>query len=216
MEPHTTPTDPAPEEAASLLVSADQAASFRRRRERPAEIGRYLLLGLGVVCAGAASALWITTRVSLVAAALLGFGLILAALGGTLHLFLLRDRARWPEQAHAWNEGLEVLLHDGELRATAWTDPKLALDIFVRRARHAKDDERLLVWRMGTGIPPCDLSAGGFERLMQAVVAHDLQLNEFRGGRKGREARAYEIRGKSVRSALGMRVAPPEPSQAPP
>jgi hypothetical protein len=194
----------AEEHGVSLLRPAEEATDLRRRRERPAEVGRYLLIGLGSVCAGAAGALWVTTRVSLVAGSLLGFGLILIALGATLHLVLLRDRERWPEEAHAWDEGIELLLHDGELRAASWTDPKLALDVFVRRRRGATDEERLMVWRMGPAVPPCDLSRAGFELLMQVVVAHHLQLAEFRGGSKAREARAYEIRGSVHRAPAGL------------
>jgi len=215
--PEPPPTGPAPEEhGVSLLRPAAESAELRRRRERPAEAGRYLLITLGAVCSGAASALWVSTRVSLVAVALLGFGLILIALGATLHLVLLRDRARWPEQVHAWDEGIELLLHDGELRAASWTDPKLALDVFVHRRRRAADDDRLLVWRMGSSVPPCDLSRAGFDRLMQVVVTHDLRLSEYRSGRKGREARAYEIRGRADRPPMGMRVASSDASRSAP
>jgi hypothetical protein len=215
--PEPLPTGgPVEEHGVSLLRPAEEAAGLRRRRERPAEIGRYLLILLGAVCGAAGAALWVTTPIVLVAGAILGFGLILIALGATLHLVLLRERERWPEETHAWDEGIEILLHDGELRAASWTDPKLALDVFVKQRRHLTDDERLLVWRMGSGIPPCDLSRDGFDRLMQVVVTHDLKLAEFRGGRKGREARAYEIRGRQIRPSVGMPVAPPDPSRSAP
>ena len=196
----------ADEHGVSLLRPPEEAAAFRDRRERPAQIGRYLLIGLGAVCAGASIALWLTTHVSAVAVALLGFGLFLMALGATLHLVLLRDRERWPEEAHAWEEGIEILLHDGELRATAWTDPNLALDLFIHPRPRSTGEERLLVWRMGSPIPPCDLSDRGVTRLMEVVTAHDLPLAEYRHGRKAREARAYEIRG---RRKLGAAPGPP-------
>jgi len=215
--PEPPPTErPVEEHGVSLLRPVEEAAGLRHRRERPAEIGRYLLILLGAVCGGAGAALWVTTSVALVGVAMLGFGLILVALGASLHLVLLRNRDRWPEAAHAWDEGIELLLHDGELRAASWDDPKLALDVFVRPQRRSTDDERLLVWKMDSAILPCDLSQGGFERLMQAVVAHDLRLAEYRRGRATREARAYEIRGRADRPPPELRVAPPDPSRSVP
>lgn len=213
--PEPTPTDaPVEEHGVSLLRPPVEAADLRCRRERPAEVGRYLLIALGVVCAGAGSALWVTTHVVLVGAALLGFGLVLVALGATLHLVLLRDRDRWPDEAHVWEEGIELLLHDGELRAASWTDPNLALDVFVTPRRRSADPDRLLVWKMDSAIPPGDLSESGLERLMQMVTAHDLRLAEYRSGRLGRESRAYEIRGRVERRPMGMQVAPPDPSRS--
>ncbi len=198
---------PADEHGASLLIGADEADRFRRRRRRPAELGRYLLLGLGGVCAGAGGALWLTAAGSrLVGVAFVGFGLTLVALGGTLHFVLVRDRDRWPERAHAWDEGIEILLHDGELRAASWTDPEVALDLFVRPRRNSTEDDRLLVWRMDSGIPPADLSEAGLARLMEVVVAHDLRLSEYRRGRRAREARAYEIRGRDERRSVDVPV----------
>jgi len=218
MDPETGsfPTNPPVEEhGVSLLDSPEQAADQRRRRERPAEVGRTLLITLGTICAGAGAALWITSRLSIVPAAFLAFGLLLLALGATLHLVLLRDRDRWPEGAHAWDEGIELLLHDGDLRASLWTDPKLALDVFVRPVRRTTGVERLLVWRMGSPVPPCDLSPEGFDRLMQVVVAQDLKLVEYSSGRKGREAKAFEIRARTDRSLAGLRAPPKDPAGSP-
>ena len=215
--PESRATDiPTEEHGLSLLRPPTETAELRHRRERPAAIGRHLLIGLGVVCAGASSALWITTHVSPVAVSLLGFGLFLVALGATLHLVLLRDRERWPEEAHAWEEGIELLLHDGELRAAAWTDPKLALDIFVHPRRRSTEVERLLVWRMDAAIPPCDLSERGLGRLMEVVRTHELQLAEYRSGRKDREARAYEIRGRRERRRTDQALTSMDPSPSAP
>lgn len=188
------------------MVPAEEAERLRRRRERPAEIGRYALLGLGAVCATAGAALWLTTPgVSLPAVAFLAFGLTLMALGGTLHLLLVRDRDRWPEQVHAWADGIELLLHDGELRAASWDDPKLALDLYVQPRRGSSYEDHLLVWRMGSSVPPCDLSEAGFSRFMEMVVAHKLRLDEFRNGKRTREARAYVIRARPEHPAPGSR-----------
>lgn len=215
--PASPPTDVVAEEhGISLIHSPAESAALRRQRERPAAIGRYPMLLLGAVCSGSAAALWFTLHHSPVAMALLAFGFVLIALGGTLHLFLLRDRERWPEQAHAWDEGIEILLHDGEVKATLWTDPKLALDVFVRSRKAGQDDERLLHWRMDPAVPPCDLTKEGFDRLMQAVSSHDLKLAEYRAGRKGRESRAYEIRAQTYRLQLDRMSRPADPTRTAP
>jgi len=188
---------PPDEHGASLLVPPEEAERWRRRRERPAEVGRFALLGLGLTCIAAGLALWITARGEVgVGSMFVGFGLALAALGGTLHLLLQRDRDLRPERAHAWEDGIELVLHDGDLRAVAWSDPKLALDVFVRPRRGTADEERLLVWRVGRSVPPADLSEAGLARLLEVVATHDLRLAEFRNGRRAREARAYEIRAR--------------------
>lgn len=217
--PGPPPSDPPPEERDfSLLKPAEEVAAQRRRRERPAEIGRYPLIMLGGVCAAAGAALWLTSRVHLspVGIMLLAFGLTLIALGSALHLFLLRDRDRWPESAHAWDDGIEIILHDQEVKAALWTDPKLALDLFVHRPRNAPDDARILYWKMDPAVPPCDLSQAGFDHLMRIVATRDLRLSEYRSGPKGKEARAFEIRAPGRRLELGKMTAPRGPSRSGP
>ncbi len=206
----------APEHGSSLLCSPGEATLLRQRRERSAVLGSRLLATLGAVSASAATALWITTRVSYVAVGVLAFGVLLIGLGVLLYRILARDRRRWPEELHAWDEGIELLLHDGELRAAPWTDPRLALDVFVRHPRRSNDAERLLVWRMGTPVPPCDLSREGFDRLMDVVVSRGHELVEYRRGAKGRESRAVEIRGARFPNAVGATVAPAETAQPTP
>jgi hypothetical protein len=204
------------ERGSSLIHPLAESAQLRRRRERPAELGRYPLALLGVVCAASASALWLFQHVSVLSVALLAFGLLLIALGATLHLVLLRDRERWPEEAHAWEEGIEILLHDGDLKAALWDDPKLALDVFVRDRKGSAEPERVLCWRMDRAIPPCDLTQEGFDRLMQIVASRDLGLREYRSGRPGREARAYEIRPRSFRLQLEKASARIDPTRSAP
>jgi hypothetical protein len=202
------------EKGESLLRPPEEAAQARRRRERPAHVGRFLLAVLGAVCAAAGVALALSTHVIPIGGALAGFGALLVGLGVALHAVLKRDRARWPEELHVWDEGIELLLHDGELRASAWTDQDLALDVFVRPRHRAGGEERLLVWRGRPPVPPCDLSEQGLARLMRVVVARGLSLSEYRSGSRTREARAYEIRGRSEPQApiLG----PPNPERTGP
>ncbi len=214
------PPSPPPDEdhGSSLLKPAEEVAALRQRRERPAELGRYPLILLGAVGVLAGLALWVTAKVrfDVVGLALAASGLIFVALGLTLHLILLRDRDRWPEQAHAWDEGIEIVLHDREVKAALWSDPKLALDLFVHRPRKATDDVRLLYWKMDPAVPPCDLSKTGFERLMAVVASHDLRLAEYRSGPKDRESRAYEIRAPLPRLQLEKLNGPAKPMRSPP
>jgi len=190
-------TDGAPgtDHGASLLVPAEETERSRRRRERPAVLGRYPLLVLGAVCGAAGVGLLLSARISPIAVAIAAFGLTLIALGAALHLFLLRDRERWPEEVHAWDEGIEVVLHNQDVRAAAWTDPRLAFDIFVHRPGASSEESREFHWRMDSGVPACDLSQAGFDRIMKIVVERNLKLAEYRAGAKGKESRAYEIRG---------------------
>ena len=209
---------PPDERGFSLLKPPEEVTALRHRGERPAELGRYPLFLLGAVCSAAGAAFWFSSklRLSMVGLALVGFGLILVALGATLQLVLVRDRDRWPERAHAWEEGIELVLHDQEVKGALWTDPKLALDLFVHRPRGSEDDVRLLYWKMDPGVPPCDLSQAGFDRLMGIVATRDLRLAEYRSGSKGREARAYEIRAAVRRLELGRMNLPRDPTRSPP
>ncbi len=202
---------PLSEHGLSLLAPVDEVRAVRRRRERPAEVGRYLLLGLGGLAAGTSAVLsWQLPADRFVALAILGFGLILVALGATVHLVLLRDRQRQPVEAHAWEEGIELILANGEVHGATWADPKLALDVFVQPARKGRIEERLLVWGMSRSIPPIDLSEAGLSRLLQNVVKHGLSLAEYRRGQRSIEPRAYEIRGRPADAAFVTGVAPPE------
>ena len=173
---------------------------------------------LGAICVSAGAALWITSKSRLYPPGLMfcAFGLTLVALGAVLHLILLRERDRWPEAAHAWDEGIEIVLHDHEVKAALWEDPKLAIDLFVHRPRNAIDDVRLLYWKMDPAVPACDLSREGFDRLMSIVVAQDLRLIEYRTGPRGRESRAYEIRARRRELNLGKMKPQPELTQAAP
>jgi len=208
-EPFVTPPS-AQEAGVVLLRPGEEVEKLRRRRERPGEIGRSLLLLLGSICAGAGAALWFTHG-SIVAEALVSFGAILIGLGLVEHVLLRRDRMHWVDQAHLWNDGIELILHNGEIRAASWTDPGLAFDIFVRPRRKPTDDERLLIWRKDPKVPPCDLSEVGLDKLKHAVTAHELGFTEFRRGRRTREARAYEVRAGRTSSRVSLST--PESSQ---
>lgn len=205
------------EHGLSLLAPADEVSAVRRRREKPAEIGRYLLLGLGGLAAGTSAVLgWQLPADRFIALAVVGFGLILVALGAILHLVLLRDRQRQPVEAHAWEDGIELILANGEVHGATWADPKLSIDVFVRPARRGHAEERLLVWGMGRSIPPIDLSEAGLGQVLEDVVTHGLRLAEYRQGRRTDEPRAYEIRGRPTDAVPASAAAPPVPSRSGP
>ncbi len=169
--------------------------------ELPGQVGRYVLVMLGSVILAASAGLWFT-HPSALADALLVFGLVLVVLGVVQHQLLIRGRANWADQAYLWSDGLELVLHNGEIRAVPWNDPKLVLDIYCRPVPGVHNDEIQLVWKMDSRVPPCQISVEGFDRLRVAAVAHGLMIEEFRGNSK-RDMRAYEIR-----PAPPMKVAP--------
>lgn len=209
------PAQPA-DRSVSLLIPAEEAAGRRREREGPLEIGRVLLWVLGSVCAAAGSAVWLGRGpASLPALGLLIFGSLLVVLGVVESVLLRSAKANAPEAAHIWDEGVELILSSGGVRGVLWEDPKLALDVYLRARRGTSEPERLLVWLMDGGIPPCDLSPTGFERIESAVVAHHLGCTEVRRGRHGRETRILSIR-PGVRFATfdGLEGAPPRSTAA--
>jgi len=186
--------DPPSEALGVSLTRADtDMARLRRRMEMPSDVGRYVLLMLGSIIAAAAAGL-LVTHPSLTGEGLLAFGVVLVLLGLAQHVLLKRDRAHWPDQAFLWADGLELVLHNGEIRALSWNDPKLAFDIYLRPLRGFPNDEITLVWRSDAKIPPCQLSLEGFDRIRAAAVEHGLEFSEFRGDNRKHGMRAYEIR----------------------
>ncbi len=158
---------------------------------------------LGVVCAGAGGALWATSRSALPALAFVAFGSLLIGLGIYLHFLVKRDAELAPEEAHVWNEGIEILLRNGEIRAASWTDPHLALAILVRYRRGSTEPERLFYWRTDPRVPPTDLSGDGLDRLLRAAATHDVVLSQERKGRSPRAPRFYAIEGRPTIIAQG-------------
>lgn len=195
----------------SLALGDDRVRGSRGRSERIARYGRNTLVMLGAITAGAAAALG-RLHPSGLADGILVFGVVLIALGVVQHLWLRRDRDRWPEQAYLWADGVELVLHNGEVRAVEWNDPKLALDLFCRPIPgDPPTQEILLEWKMDGYVPPCPLSPDGFERLRTAAIAHGLGMAEFRHGPRQHEIRIYELRPPRRSSA----PAPSSPGRAP-
>jgi hypothetical protein len=175
-----------------LLRVDPETERLRESGQRTATLGRYLLVGLGAVTLGSGVGLVFAHR-DVVAFAFLAFGLLLMVLGAVQHLFYLRSRAHWPDQVILFASGIEVLLHNGEIRAAEWTDPDLDLELHVRQARTGEGKDILLVWGMDSKVPPCSLTTEGFERLRTEVIARGLGLRETRRGYGRKEVQVYTV-----------------------
>ena len=189
----------ATEESGLSIVRDGEAAAFLRRRiERPSRIGLYGLGILGALTAGIGAALWVLAPSSL--------ALLLAILGGVLILLgyvqyrlYRRDIAHWPEQAILWDGGIELVLHNGEVRGVSWTDPDLALDLVARRAPAPAGREFLLVWMSEGRIPSVEVTEEGFEKVQRVAVAQELTVLQHRKGRKADATQTVEIRQNAAR-----------------
>lgn len=177
----------------SLIRTGEEATLLRHRLERPARVGRYVMGTLGAITAAAGVATWITTA-SEVGLVLGAFGGVLTVLSVAQHLLYRRDLDHWPTDVLLWDEGVELVLHNGEVRGATWSDPGLALHLVERRAPPPANREYLLVWLMDPKIPPVELSAEGFDRLNRATVDRHLRVNENRRGSRPDATRLIEIR----------------------
>jgi hypothetical protein len=189
----TVPGVPVGEAGLSILRVDEEAERTRRSGERTAVLGRYLLLGLGAIALGCGAAL-VLVHYKLAAFVLLAFGLFLMVLGAVQYLLYMRSRAHWPKEMLLFDDGLELVLYNGEIRAVAWTDPKLEFELHQRPGRAGKGDEALLVWGSDSRVPPCSLTSDGFERLRAEAIRRQLDFHETRRGHGAREVRVYAIK----------------------
>lgn len=199
----TAPTGTGSEDLAeetSILRSGPEATFLNRRMERPARVGRLVLTMLGAVTAAAGVALWVSSGAPL-AEAIVGFGATLAVLGVVQHFLYRRDQAHWPEQAHLFTEGVELVLHNGEVRGTSWSDPDFALQLIARRARPPVGREFVMIWLLDSKVPPVELTAQGFERLQQLAVKHGLDLAQRRRGSRSDSTQIIHIHPSAAATA---------------
>lgn len=166
--------------------------------------------GLGAVTAAGGVAAWVTNGRE-IGLALGIFGGVLIVLGLIQHLLLRRDLQHWPDQVVLRESGVELFLHNGEVRGLSWTDSDLALNLVSRKASPPANREYLLVWMSDPKIPSAELSADGFERLKQAAEAQRLMVTVNRRGRGEAGTQWMEIR-RGTPSQFG---APPSPSNTP-
>lgn len=193
----------APERGISLVRTGDEATFLRHRLERPARFGRYVLAVLGAIAAAAGVALWISTG-SALGLALGLFGGVLIVLGVVQHLLLRRDLNHWPTDALLWDDGLELVLYNGEVRGASWTDPDIGLHLVARRAPAPAQREYLLVWLMESSIPPVELSAEGFDRVTRAAVDRGLKISQTRKGSRKDAPQLIDIRQGAAAAAAAL------------
>jgi hypothetical protein len=168
--------------------------------ERPARLGRYVLTLLGAVSAGAGIAFWATTG-SVVGLALGAFGGVLIVLGAVQHLLYRRDQTHWPEEVLLWDEGIELVLPNGEICGASWSDPDLGLQLVARRAPPPAQREYLLFWLSDSRIPPVELSAEGFDRVTEAAQQRGLRVSHTRHGARADAAQVVHIQSPATPSS---------------
>jgi len=183
----------ADEPGLSIARSGEDATLLRRRLERPARLGRYAMTVLGAVTASAGVAFWVSTS-SLVGVALGVFGALLVALGLVQHFLYRRDLEHWPTDVLLWDEGLELVLANGEVRGATWSDVDLALELVSRRAPLPAEREYLLLWLADSKIPPIQLSAEGYERLAKVAADGGLRITQSRRGARANAVQVIQIR----------------------
>jgi len=205
----TSPIPPGPETPVgetSILLSGPHADLMRRRMERPARAGRLILILIGSVTAAAGIATWVTSG-ELLGLAIAVFGAVLLALGVIQHTLYLRDQVHWPDQAYVWTDGLELVLHNGEVRGASWSDPDFGLQLVARRSRPPVDREYLLIWLMDAKVPPVELSADGFDQVRQRAADHGLDLAQTRRGARADSMQLIHVR--PSKAALAAALATP-------
>jgi hypothetical protein len=196
----------------SLTRTDEGGAYLRRRIERPAIYGRSVLAGLGSVAVGAGAGLFFIDH-SALGIALVTFGVVLDLLAGVQHRFLQRDRAHWPDQVMLWDGGVELVLHNGDVRGVSWTDPDLALNLISRRAPPPAEREYLLVWMSEGAIPSAELSEEGFARLRHAAESQLLAVTEPHRSRRPGATVWVEIRPGAASRPTPLKAAAGEASE---
>ncbi len=203
-------SDPPKESGGIAILREGEAAEFLRRRiERPSRIGFYGLLFFGVLTAffglltaGIGGSLGSIGR-SPLSTGIIVLGGVLILLGWGQHLLYRRDLAHWPDQAILWDQGIELVLHNGEVRGVSWTDPDLAINLVARRAPPPARREFLLVWMTEGRIPSAELSEAGFDEVQRAAVAHGVTVIQNRRGRRPDATQTVEIRQSPARRLAG-------------
>ena len=136
---------------------------------------------MGTVTAGAGIADWVTTRLE-VGIALAAFGGVLLALGIAQHILYQRDLQHWPSDVVLWDEGIELVLSNGEVRGMMWSDPDVALQLVARKAPSPAEREFLLLWLPDSKVPAVELSADGYDRIAKVAAESHLQISMTRRG----------------------------------
>jgi hypothetical protein len=196
---------PDPTEVGGLpILRTDPAAEhLRQRAQRPARLGRYALTILGAVTAGAGGALW-RTQPSTPALAFIAFGALMVGLGLVQDRLLRREQTHRPVRADLWEEGVELVLANGELRAASWSDPDFALDLYLRPTANDGAPDVLVAWRMDPGVPLFPISLDGSDRLRQSAANVGLRCVELTAHGRKRGLRAISIFAENLKPPRPM------------
>lgn len=206
-------TAPAGEPGTSLIRTGAEAEFLRRWLERPARAGRYALIGLGGTVVAAGVAVYLTNG-SVLGIAFALFGAVLLVLGAVQHLLLHRELANWPLDALLFEDGIELVLSNGEIRGLHWADPAFSLALVSRKAPAPAHREYLLVWTNEGKIPSVELSEAGFDALLREASARRLLIEERRRGRGEAPARWILVTAGGGTGALSL-DRPAEPTETP-
>jgi len=190
-------------DASSILRTGPDAELLRHRMERPARFGRVILPMFGAVTAAAGLAMLVVAG-SALDLALGAFGLVLIVLGLVQHLLFRRDRSHWPDEACLWDDGLELVLHNGEVRGASWSDPDFALHLIARRAPAPTKREYLLIWLMESRIPPVEITAEGFDQVRRMAVDRGLQMQQTQRGTRRDATQHIDIRQSQAVTAAAL------------
>ena len=182
-----------PEGGVSLVRTGSEGEMLQNRLERPAKVGRMVMAMLGIITAGAGVADWITTG-SAVGIAIAAFGGVLLALGVIQHILYKRDLQHWPKDVVLWDEGIELMLSNGEVRGMMWSDPDVALQLVARKAPAPAEREYLLLWLPDSKIPAVELSAEGYDRIAKIAAESHLQISMTRRGPRVGGTQMIQIR----------------------
>ena len=142
------------------------------------------------------------------------FGAVLLGLGAVQHLLLRRELANWPLDALLFEDGIELVLSNGEIRGLHWADPAFSLALVSRKAPAPAHREYLLVWTNEGKIPSVELSEDGFEALLREASARRLLIEERRRGRGEAPARWILVTAGSGTGTLSL-DRPAEPTETP-
>ena len=182
-----------PETGISILRTGDDAARLRNRLERSANIGRYAMVTVGSITAAAGVATWITSP-SDVGIGIAAFGGVLLVLGVVQHLLYRRDLHHWPTEVLLQDEGLELILPNGQVEGAMWSDPDFGLHLIARPAPEPAKREFLLIWLMDSRIPPVEISEEAFDRLREIAVNSGLRMSQRQRGSRTKPTQFVEIR----------------------
>ncbi len=211
--PESGDTGSAGEPGTSLIRTGAEAEFLRRWLERPARAGRYALIGLGGTVVAAGVAVYLTNG-SVLGIAFALFGAVLLGLGAVQHVLLRRELANWPLDALLFEDGIELVLSNGEIRGLPWADPTFSLALVSRKAPAPAHREFLLVWTNEGKIPSVELSEEGFEAVLREASARRLLIEERRRGRGDAPARWILVTAGGGSAALSL-DRPAEPTETP-